>query len=67
MAFTYYGDLLGISAHYKLNPQTAYSRLNDFYNTTFSSLESYCNNNSDVEVLMVSDSLLIWGDDVVAF
>ena len=63
MSYTYYGDLLGISDYYKLSQQTAYGRLNDFYNTTFFSLSDYCQNRNDVEVLMVSDSLLIWGDD----
>ena len=63
MEYTYYGDLLAISGQYHLTPDTAYNRLNDFYNTTFSSLKDYCENRTDVNVNMFSDSLLIWGED----
>ena len=63
MAYTYYGDLLGISGFYRLDPARAYERLNEFYNTTFSCLSDYCKDNSDVKVIMFSDSLLIWGND----
>lgn len=62
MSYTYYGDLLGVSGYYKLSHSRAYDRLNDFYNTTFSTLRSYCRNNSDIQVRMFSDTLLIWGD-----
>ena len=65
MQFTYYGDLLGVSRYYKLGPKVAYSKLNRFYNITFGSLESYCQVNSSVEVMMFSDSLLMWGNDAI--
>jgi hypothetical protein len=64
MGYTFYGDLLSISGYYRLSPESAYSRLNEFYNKTFNCLSVYCTNNSDsVTVNMFSDSLLIWGDD----
>jgi hypothetical protein len=64
MDYTFYGDLLGISGYYRLSPEAAYSRLNDFYNTTFNCLSVYCRSNrNSVKVNMFSDSLLIWGDN----
>lgn len=63
MGYTYYGDLLGTSGYYRLSPQIAYERLHDFYNITFSSLENYCTTRNDIQVNMLSDSLLIWGND----
>lgn len=65
MQFTYYGDLLGVSRYFKLSPEVAYSKLNMFYNITFSSLESYCRANSRIEVNMFSDSFLMWGNDAI--
>ena len=63
MGFTFYGDLLGISGYYKLSPRIAKEKLNQFYNTLFSSLSGYCNANADVRVHMFSDSLLFYGDN----
>jgi hypothetical protein len=61
MSFTFYGDLLGISGLYKLSPAVAYERLNDFYNTTFSSIDAAWERQNNVRTLMLSDSLLITG------
>jgi len=59
MGFTYYGDLLGISAYYKLSPIIAKDKLNSFYNTVFSSLSGFCQSYPDqVKVHMFSDSIL---------
>ncbi len=63
MGFTFYGDLLGISSMYRLAPQRAYERLNDFYNTTFSSIEEQWAAEDNLETIMFSDSLLIYGDN----
>ena len=60
MEFTYYGDLLGLSGYYKLNPQIAKEKLNKFYNIKFRLLSSYCEGNR-VKVVMFSDSLLVYG------
>jgi hypothetical protein len=64
MDFTYYGDLLGISGYYRLNPSVAKEKLNQFYDITFESLSEYCRLNSMATVEMFSDSLLFYGDDV---
>ena len=61
--FTYYGDLLGISGLYRLGPDIAYKKLNEFYNCVFSCFERYCQINPDIKVTMFSDSLLVWGPD----
>jgi len=63
MGYTYFGDLLGISSCYKLNPERAYKRLDKFYNITFDCLGSYCKSHNEVKVQLFSDSLLIWGDN----
>ena len=36
--FTFYGNVLGVSAAYRLDPELAYRKLNDFYNTVLSIL-----------------------------
>jgi hypothetical protein len=59
--FTYYGDLLGISSLYKLSPTIAKEKLNDFYNTVFNTIGAWAKNKS-LNVLMFSDSLLIYGN-----
>jgi hypothetical protein len=64
MDFTYYGDLLGISGYYRLNPDVAKEKLNQFYDITFESLSEYCRKNDSSKVAMFSDSLLFYGDDV---
>ncbi len=66
MDFTYYGDLLGISGYYRLNPNVAKDKLNLFYDITFESLSEYCRQNDHVAVTMFSDSLLFYGDDIHA-
>lgn len=63
MEFTYYGDLLGISGYYKLGAEIAKEKLNVFYNTCFSSLSDYCQENSTAHVTMFSDSILFTGDN----
>jgi hypothetical protein len=62
-AYTYWGDLLGISGYYRLSPAVAKDKLNDFYNTTYDCLSGYCVSNPGTKVVMFSDSLLIYGDD----
>ena len=66
MEYTFYGDLLGISGYYKLSPGTAREKLNQFYNTAFFSLSDYCRDNDTVQVMMFSDSLLLFGEDTLA-
>ncbi len=64
--FTYYGDILGITGYYRLNPNVAKEKLNQFYDITFDSLSQYCRQNNSAKVAMFSDSLLFYGDDVLA-
>lgn len=59
--YTYYGDLLGVSSFYKLDPQRAYQVLNDFYNEAFNILSPHCRSHRDEKVSMISDTLLVWG------
>lgn len=59
--FTFYGDLLGIGSAYQLSPRLAYEKLNEFYNTVFTSLFDHTAGNRDLKVRMISDSVLIWG------
>lgn len=66
MDFTYYGDLLGMSGYYRLNPNVAKDKLNLFYDITFESLSGYCRENDHATVAMFSDSLLFYGDDIHA-
>jgi hypothetical protein len=66
MGYTYYGDLLGISGYYNLGSEIAKNKLNDFYDTTFFSLSTYCMANENVKVNMFSDSIFIWGDEPIA-
>ena len=64
MGYTFYGDILGMSNYYKLDKNIAYKKLNDFYNTTFYTLEGYCiKRGKVVQVEMYSDSLVIWGNE----
>ena len=64
--FTFYGDLLGMAAAYRLSPDVAYKKLNDFYNTVFNRFEGLCNNvGRSVQVYMFSDSVLIWGKEAI--
>lgn len=61
--FTFYGDLLGIAAAYRLSPQVAYNKLDRFYNTVFSRFEPLCDTPSRlVHVQMFSDSVVVWGE-----
>lgn len=61
MSFTFYGDLLGISSLYKLSPAVAREKLNEFYNTTFFSVEEEWERQHGVHTIMLSDSVLITG------
>jgi hypothetical protein len=65
MEFTFYGDLLGIGAAYRLSANAAYEKLNDFYNVTFRTLNQFCDHNHN-HVEMFSDSLLITGYDTLS-
>jgi hypothetical protein len=58
--FTFYGDLLGVSSYYKLAPRNAHKKLDDFYNTSFFGLSTYCQR-TNTAALMFSDSLLLYG------
>lgn len=61
MQYTFYADLLGIGSYYRLGSKVAYEKLNCFYNTAWQHLSLYCQENSHVQVLMLSDSLLVYG------
>lgn len=61
MSFTFYGDLLGISTLYKLSAAVAYEKLNEFYNTTFFSLDDEWERENNIRTMMFSDSLIITG------
>jgi hypothetical protein len=64
MEFTYYGDLLGMLECYKLNPDTAKNKLDNFYTITFECLSGYCRSHStNIKCWMFSDSLFMYGDD----
>lgn len=62
MKFTFYGDLLGMGAAYRLGGDIAYNTLSEFYNEAFSCLTTFCQN-SENKVEMFSDSIFIMGDD----
>lgn len=62
MSFTFYGDLLGIAAAYRLGASIAYQRLNEYYNCVFSMLTPYQAAEPGVKVRMFSDSMLVWGE-----
>lgn len=65
IGFTFYGDLLGIGAAYRLSSEVAYSKLNAFYNTVFGRFEPLCDEPARrVHVQMFSDSVVMWGDVV---
>ena len=61
MHFTYFGDLLGMAAAYRLSAKAAYRTLDTFYNEAFHRLSLLCGERS-TQVTMFSDSLLVWGD-----
>lgn len=60
--FTYYGDLLGVSSYYRIDPETAYQKLSFFYNETFQvfrhleQVPGY-----DLKVFLFSDSIFVTG------
>ena len=62
--FTYYGDLLGVSNYYRIDPDIAYDKLNFFYKETYNVLrdiERKKRNEYDFEVFLFSDSIFITG------
>ncbi len=62
-SFTFYGDLLGIGAAYRLSPKVAYAKLDTFYNTVFSRFEPLCDQPVlPIHVQMFSDSVVMWGE-----
>lgn len=62
-SFTFYGDLLGIGAAYRLSPKVAYVKLDNFYNTVFSRFEPFCDQPTrSIHVQMFSDSVVMWGE-----
>jgi hypothetical protein len=66
LKFTFYGDLLGISALYRLSPVMAYKKLNEFYNTVFGYVDEYWAGEADLDIRMFSDNILILGNDAVS-
>jgi hypothetical protein len=66
-AFTYYGDLVGISSLYASSPQGAYNALNEYYNEVFSGLVAFYSGHPSRKVEMFSDSLVVRGDDPALF
>jgi hypothetical protein len=62
MPFTFYSDLLGVSASYNISPEATYERLDKFYNLSFEHLRPFCSEHTDATVNMFSDTLLFWGD-----
>jgi hypothetical protein len=63
MNYTFYGDLLGISGMYKLSPNLAKERLNEFYSTTFYNVDDEWLKQDDGKIMMFSDSFFMWGSD----
>lgn len=63
MAFTFYGDLLGISNAYRLSPNAGYQKLDRFYNLCFQYLRAVCERPNSAQVNIFSDSIFFWGDD----
>ncbi|WP_157118764.1 hypothetical protein, partial [Azohydromonas lata] len=63
MGYTFYGDLLGISAMYKLSPGLAKEKLNEFYSTTFLNVDNEWISASGSRIMMFSDSFFMWGSD----
>lgn len=67
MDFTFYADLVGISALYAASPTHAYEKLNEYYNTVFHGLSAYYSGTTTRKVEMYSDSLVVSGDDPQLF
>ena len=67
MDFTFYADLVGISALYAASPSHAYEKLNEYYNTVFHGLAAYYNGVNTRKVEMYSDSLVVSGDNPELF
>jgi hypothetical protein len=64
--FTFYGDVLGIAASYRLSPEIAHSKLDRFYNTVFDLFRPLCDQTlPEVHIQLYSDSVVIWGRPVV--
>lgn len=60
--FTYYGDLLGVSSYYRIDPETAYEKLSFFYNETFLVFRQLEQTPGyDLRVFLFSDSIFITG------
>ncbi len=67
MEFTFYADLVGISALYAASPTHAYEKLNEYYNDVFHGLDAYYVAGTDRKVEMYSDSLVVSGYDPQLF
>jgi hypothetical protein len=65
MKFTFYGDLLGISALYRLSSDMAYKKLNEFYKTVFDYVDEHWAGETGLDIKMFSDNILILGDDAL--
>jgi hypothetical protein len=60
--FTYYGDLLGVSSYYRIDPDTAYQKLSFFYNETFQVFRQLEQTPGyDLKLFLFSDSIFITG------
>lgn len=68
MEFTFYADLVGISSLYRSDGNMAYNALNEFYNEVFFGLDSFHRaDQQNREVHMLSDSILVSGEDIQSF
>lgn len=68
MEFTFFADLVGISSLYRAEGDAAYNALNDFYNEVFYGLDAFHGADThNREVHMLSDSILVSGEDIQVF
>lgn len=61
IAFTYYGDLLGVSNYYKISQDEAYSKLDFFYNTVSNIFKDLSRSDTTFKIFLFSDSIFITG------
>ena len=68
MEFTFFADLTGISSLYRVGGAAAYNALDVFYNCVFNGLSAFHRDNmSQRQVKMLSDSLLVTGENITEF
>ena len=61
--FTYYGDLLGVSNYYRIDPRIAKDKLNAFYNLVYSLFKNSAISKK-VELVLFSDFIIVTGHSV---